>query len=132
MQVAKPLPISHTVARLLAQVQAEAQAATLEALSAKDRIVVLHPIEAAQVDFWAEDYVEVFDRVRSGTKATYVRRRQLPESWVGCSLEADWHPSYWEVNLELSDCAGRLWKHVAGFHVTDDLGNLVQVQRGEA
>ncbi len=122
---AAPLPISKAVVRLLAQVQAEAQTATLEALSAKDGIVVLQPLEAPEVDFWSHDYAEISDA--RGSKVKFFRRRYCPESWIGSDLEAEWHPSRWTVSFDLVDGQGNKWHREAGYHVADDFGNLVPV-----
>lgn len=130
MDSAKPLPISRTTERLLAQVQAEAQAATLEALSAKDGIVVLHPIDAQPHIRCRGDDMYVGDS-RGGTLWFY-RRRELPESWIGHSIAHAWHPSHWAGALTLIDGQGREWVHRLGAHVTNDFGDLVSVEGGAA
>lgn len=119
------LPISKTVARLIAQVQAEAEAATLDALSAKDGIVVLQPIEARPRFHDYGDFYFVEDL--RGAEARYSRQRYCPTPWVGMSLGDQWHPSHWSVHLTLFDGQGRAWNRDASTYVIDDFGNLVPV-----
>lgn len=127
----EPLPISATVAKLIAQVQAEAEAATLDALSAKDGILVLQPIErsTARFDDWGDTLV--FGDA-NGAVVRYYQRRELPESWRGGALERAWHPSHFAIYITRVDGRGRRWETSLGKHVIDDFGDLVCVEGGEA
>lgn len=122
---AAPLPISKNVARLLAQVQAEAEAATLEALSAKDGIVVLHPMDSNPQVHVFGDIMVVSDL--KGCEIRLSRLRHCPESWVGTELGRKWHPSHWAVTRTYVDGQGRLWESSRDRAVMDDFGTLVPV-----
>ena len=79
-----PAPVSKTVQRLLAQIHAEAEAATLAALSAKDGILVLHGLDRDTVRVRHNgDHINVSDR--RGTEFDMHRHRQMPERWRGKS-----------------------------------------------
>ena len=118
--------VSATVAKLIATIQAEAEAATLEALSAKDGILVLQPIESGSAHF--SDYGEtlVF-RDTHGAAVRYYQRLELPEKWRGSELERTWHPSHFRVYVTRVDGEGRQWGASLGIHVTDEFGTLVAV-----
>lgn len=122
---AAPLPISKTVARLLAQVQAEAEAATLEALSAKDGIVVLHPMDSNVHTNVFGDIISVHDN--KGCELRLSRLRHCPESWVGGALGSSWHPSHWAITTIYVDGHGRRWESSRERAVMDDFGTLVLV-----
>lgn len=120
--------VSATVGRLIAQVQAEAEAATLAALSAKDGILVLQPLDATSARLrWRGDDLYIEDA--SGGKVRWYRQRTCPESWVGSRLEGSWHPSQHDVYATRLDGLGREWEASLGTFITDDFGNLVEVQR---
>jgi hypothetical protein len=125
-----PLPVSKTVQRLLAQVQAEAQAATLEALSAKDGIVVLQPMNNGpkSVEFYSvgdSEALEIKDGL--GAELTLYKRFSRPKGWD------DWHPAHWAGCMHRVDSLGRKWScYHDTKYVTDDFGNLVDVAGGAA
>lgn len=122
---AAPLPISKTVARPLAQVQAEAEAATLEALSAKDGIVVLHPMDSNPEAHVFGDTILIVDD--KGCQIQLSRLRHCPECWVGTELGRTWHPSHWGITRTCVDGQGRLWQSSRDRAVMDDFGTLVLV-----
>ncbi len=123
---AAPLPVSKTVARLVAQVQAEAEAATLEALSAKDGIVVLQPMDSNPlIRVWGEIIVASDDK---GCEMRLAPMRTCPECWVGTELGDRWHPSHWTISTTLVDGQGRQWEASRMRAVMDDFGTLVPVQ----
>lgn len=126
-QRAQALPVSSTVAKLIAQIQAEAEAATLAALSAKDGILVLQPIDRGRARFKDEGHSLTFRDV-TGAKLELWRRYTCPKSWEDHPNRLGWHPSHWDVSVERLDGAGVVWTADLGFHVTDDFGNLVAVQ----
>lgn len=113
-----PPPVSRTVQRLLAQIHAEAEAATLEALSAKDGITVLQPMpkEGRHIEscgprgFWV--------RGADGSELTFFIDHEPGDGRrVG---------PRWSANEQLIDGQGRSWGRYHGWHlITDDLGNLV-------
>lgn len=122
----QPLPVSATVAKLLAQVHAEAEAATLEALSAKDGILVLQPLDASTGRLTDHGDTLLF-RDAHGAEVRYYQRRHLPDSWRGTNLERAWHPSHYVIYMTRVDGSGREWEANLGKHVTDDFGDLVEV-----
>jgi hypothetical protein len=112
-------PFSNTAARLIAQIQAEARAALLKELSAKDGVIVLHPLDVAtrRVRHTGRT-CEVTDG--RGTEY-YAFRQHLPDA------NSQRHPSHWIASVRLVDGAGRDWNHHIGTLVCDDFGNLVEV-----
>lgn len=125
---ATPPTVSATVAKLIAQVQAEAEAATLAALSAKDGILVLQPLDAKSARLrWRGDDLYIEDH--AGSEIRWYRQRTCPESWVGSRLEGSWHPSHHAVYATLLDGCGREWGTCLGTFITNDFGDLVEVQR---
>lgn len=123
-------PVSKTVQRLLAQIHVEAEARTLEALSAKDGIVVLQPMNSGtkRVEFYSvggSDVINISDG--QGAKVTLYKRYSRPKGWD------DWHPSHWSGGMHRVDSLGREWCCYPGTtYVTDDFGNLVDVEGGAA
>lgn len=112
-------PFSPVAARLIEQIQAEARAALLEELSAKDAIVVLHPIDAAtrRVSHTGQR-IEVSDE--RGAEY-YSFRRHIPED------NSNTHPAHWLACIRLVDGQGRKWYSHPGPLVCDDFGTLVEV-----
>ena len=125
-----PAPVSKTVQRLLAQIHAEAEAATLAALSAKDGIVTLQGADpATRTAYTRGDRIVVTDR--AGFELDFYRRRECPDCWQGTNML--WHPSYWYSRESRVDGAGRQWQtYESGTYVTDDFGNLLNVEGGAA
>ena len=116
--------ISKTVARLVQQIHAEAEAATLAALSAKDGILVLHPVDSAtkRVQFFAVgDSLGLEIEDAGGNGCTLYQRGKRPEGW------RDWHPSHWCGHHSLTDSMGRKWVRCGDTYVVDDFGTLVLV-----
>lgn len=126
-------PVSKTVQRLLAQIHAEAQAATLEALSARDGIVVLQDIDRdtrrVRVLEWLDESMEVHDG--SGLRVELDRQRRRHE-WSDGLVQRNWRPGQWVVTLHRMDGQGRHWTCRLDPHITDDFGNLVSVEGGAA
>lgn len=120
-------PFSATAAKLIEQLQAEAYARLLVDLSAKDAVVVLHPIDtASKCIYFYSDSLTIEDE--KGNSVWMQRRRILPESWANSpSLRARWHPAYWTGVHVLVDINGHEWQRNLKEHVCDDFGNLVQV-----
>lgn len=123
-----PTPVmTKAVAKLLAQVQAEAQAATLEALSAKDGIVVLQDVDRETVRTrFSGDHFSVRDG--RGARVDSWRHRQLPHEWERCPHIH--HPAWWHVHESRVDGHGTTWQREAQIMVTDDFGTLVSVEGG--
>lgn len=115
-----PAPVSKTVQRLLAQIHAEAEAATLQALSAKDGVVVLQPAERP---FWTFHDWSLW--MRSGNGAE-VHCHQYHEVNGGRPLP------HWLVSESRPDGSGRSWNRHLGTHIIDDFGTLVPVQGSAA
>ncbi|MDO8903990.1 hypothetical protein [Hydrogenophaga sp.] len=107
--------VSKTVQRLLAQIHVEAEARTLEALSAKDGIVTLQPMEIGTRSYGDSDYISSKDA--SGARISIWRDRS----------ETPWH---WHGIEILIDGRGREWARTLEAHVIDDFGNLVPVTGG--
>lgn len=124
-----PAPVSKTVQRLLAQIHAEAEAATLAALSAKDGILVLHGLDrdTARVRH-SGDFINVRDQF--GAEIDMWRHRQLPTQWA--SHPELHHPAWWHVYETRVDGIGRTWSGPSRTMVTDDFGTLVDVKGGAA
>lgn len=125
-----PAPVSKTVQRLLAQIHAEAEAATLAALSAKDGIVTLQDADSAtrSADIRGDSIV-ITDR--AGYTLMLWRRRVRPDCWEDTGI--NWHPSFWYSAETRVDGAGRKWQtYDAPTYVTDDFGTLVNVEGGAA
>lgn len=126
---AKPsaAPFSRTAAKLIEQIQAEARAALLEELSAKDAITVLQPLDAdtKRMRFDAD---AVYIRDDRGANVRLFRRREEPECWRDSPhMAGKWHPSHWWGCMVLVDAAGTQWERDLGDMVCDDFGNLVEV-----
>lgn len=123
-------PVSKTVQRLLAQIHAEAEAATLAALSAKDGIVTLQECSPSTRTLDVSgDTILITDRA-GYTRHTWCRR-EIPACWIGTGIK--WHPSYWYSNETRVDGTGRKWQaHESTTYVTDDFGNLVDVEGAAA
>lgn len=112
-------PFSRTAAKLIEQIRAEARASLLEELSAKDAIVVLHPVDAAtrRISHTGQR-IEVSDE--RGAEY-YSFRRHIPED------NSNTHPAHWLACIRLVDGQGRKWYSHPGPLVCDDFGNLVEV-----
>lgn len=118
---------SAAVAKLIEQLQAEAREATLQSLSAKDGITVLHDLdpESKRAEFYGDE-LTVSDR--RGSNISLCQRRFIPESWAAAPCMAGyWHPSHWEGSTTLVDGAGRRWNGPSTRYVCDDFGNLVEL-----
>ena len=121
------VPFSTAAAKLIEQIQAEARAALLAELSAKDAITVLHGFDAEtkRIKF-VNDSIEVSDF--KGNEIDLYRRRQEPENWrVSSHMQGYWHPAKWYGNKTLVDGNGTQWRTELQPMVQDDFGNLVQV-----
>jgi hypothetical protein len=123
-----PAPVSATVAKLVAQIHAEAEAATLEALSAKDGITVLQPLDCKNADLDVNgDHIVL--RGADGGQLRYYRRHEEPEKWRhDAHMRGHWHPAYWNVYITRVDGNGQAWDAHPGRHVMDDFGGLVCVE----
>lgn len=117
-----PAPVSRTVQRLLAQIHAEAEAATLEALSAKDGITVLQPMpkEGRHIE-------------SCGPRGFWVQGADGSELLFFIDHAPD-HAGRvgprWSAEEKRCDGYGNRWSRYHGwFLITDDFGNLVD---GEA
>ena len=122
-------PVSKTVQRLLAQIHAEAEAATLAALSAKDGIVTLQPMPPQQrrvKAYWSQNifYVEGTDGSELVLHITHGETDRHDNVLTG---------PRWSVCQALLDGQGRTWKTWLGWNfITDDFGNLVSAEGGAA
>lgn len=117
-------PVSKTVQRLLAQIHAEAEAATLEALSSKDGIVTLQDIDRESLRVsWRGDHATLRDW--RGASVLMYRHRHLPKELAECPHIH--HPSYWHVYEDRVDGNGVSWSRESQTMVTDDFGTLVPV-----
>lgn len=119
-------PLGEHALALLAQLEAVAEARVLTRLSAKDEVVVLHPMETPDSLFSRAhgDHISLEDCRGAGVELH--RNRYEPDSWRGCPWMAGrWHPSYWEGSLTLVDGGGRKWSHKLPPMVMDDFGSLV-------
>lgn len=123
-----PAPVSKTVQRLLAQIHAEAQAATLAALSAKDGIVTLQGIER-DTAFIYHYYDGDYDwRDQQGYRLEMRRERTMPASWRDAPwMQGKWRPGQWNVFERRMDGQGCEWTRDMGPHITNDFGALVPV-----
>lgn len=122
-------PFSPTAAKLIEQIQADARAALLVELSAKDGVIVLHGLEpeTRRVSVDGDD-IQITDA--RGSSIELWRRRFEPESWKGCSYMAGvWHPANWDGMRTLVDGAGNKWSSHLPTMVCDDFGNLVEVAK---
>lgn len=126
-----PAPVSKTVQRLLAQIHAEAQAATLAALSAKDGIVTLQCIDRESGHIYAYPDGD-FDWIDGkGYRLEFRRQRFMPESWRDAWWMKDrWRPGQWRLNETRLDGYGNKWERDLGDFITDDFGTLVCVRTG--
>lgn len=120
-----------TLEKAIRLIRQEAEAATLEALSAKDGIVVLHDFDrgSSRMRPFLGDSMEFTDA--NGFCLRLHRRRFEPESWRGIScMRGHWRPGQWDVTETRADGNGRLWSCELGAHVIDDFGDLVPVEGG--
>lgn len=125
-----PASVSATVAKLVAQIHAEAEAATLEALSAKDGITVLQPIDRENA-YWEISFggSHLTFRARDGGLIEFFRRHEEPAQWrAHAHMRGHWHPAYWNVEIQRIDGSGQRWTTHPGRHVMDDFGGLVSVE----
>lgn len=121
-------PVSKTVQRLLAQIHAEAEAATLAALSAKDGIVTLNGVDRETSTIYQYRDGDIDFKDRSGYRLELRRMRFMPQSWRDAAHMQDrWRPGYWDVDEIRVDGAGRRWRCDLGPHIMDDFGTLVPV-----
>lgn len=123
-----PEPVSETVQRLLAQIHAEAEAATLAALSAKDGICTLQNIDrdTAFVYYFSDGDFDWRDQ--SGYCLELRRNRILPKSWRDAPwMKNKWRPGQWSVYEVRIDGQGHTWRRDLGTFITDDFGTLVPV-----
>lgn len=120
------LPVSKTVQRLLAQIHAEAEAATLAALSAKDGIVALHPMpEAGRT---VESVTGRGFRVEGADGSELIFFIDHIEDGAPQPIGPRWSAS-----MSLQDGSGQKWTTYFGFDfITDDYGTLVDVKGGAA
>ena len=125
-----PAPVSKTVQRLLAQIHAEAEAATLAALSAKDGIVTLQNVDrqTALIRTYCGDGLVWEDRSGYSLRMNRERFRAGGEGWV----QTDWQPHRWHLNETRVDGAGYAWTRSLGYFVINDFGTLVNVEGGAA
>lgn len=120
-------PYSRTAAALIAQLQAEAEAAILQALSAKDGIAFLQPLdrETLRITAWGD---EITLRDGTGAEVFLQRKREEPEAWRGAAhMRGHWHPSRWFGYVNCVDNNGNQWTRRFNPMVCDDFGNLVEV-----
>lgn len=114
--------VSPTVAKLLAQIHAEAEAQILAALSAKDGFVVLQAM-ASDGDkpmfrtFGAGYIVESDNGAIVRVYRNHTNAHNSPY----------WHPAHFWGSETLIDAQGREWTRRFCDHVIDDFGNLVEV-----
>jgi len=122
-----------TLEKAIRQIQKEAEAATLESLSAKDGIVVLRDcdIDTARTHIYCGDHIDWDDSL--GYSLAISHQRFEPESWRGhAHMKGRWRPGQWDVKETRVDTKGRRWVCDLGAHITDDFGNLVPVEGGAA
>lgn len=120
-------PLGANALALLAQLEADAEARVLTRLSAKDEVVVLHPMEGAQIQI---SHCDTTTRIKlsdeRGACVRVWRHWQEPQSWRDCSYMAGvWHPAIWQGQVTLMDAEGRRWEHGLPNMVMDDFGSLV-------
>lgn len=107
---------------LIEQVRAEAEAATLEALSAKDGITVLHPVDPTT------------RHVRAGSNSLVLEDKfgYSENCWLYHdreSVRGNRPLPYWLISAERVGSDGHLWSRSLGVHIVDDFGTLVPVGR---
>ncbi|MFN3494543.1 MAG: hypothetical protein ACK40L_08560 [Hydrogenophaga sp.] len=120
-----PPPVSKTVQRLLAQIHAEAEATTLEALSAKDGIVAVQPMPAQRR--------KVHETTARGFGVTGADGSELRFYIDHDARESRLIGPRWCASQTLLDGHGRKWQTWHGFEfITDDFGNMVDVEGGAA
>ena len=120
-------PFSTAAAKLIEQIQAEARAALLAELSAKDAITVLHGFDAdtKRISF-RDDHLSIRDDL--GNRVSLYRRREEPEGWRNShEMQGYWHPAKWYGGKTLVDGNGTHWRTELQPMVQDDFGNLVVV-----
>lgn len=116
-------PFSRTAAKLIEQIQADARAALLEELSAKDGITVLHTLDAATRRLVHEGRRYSVNDSRGAEFSAHRDHVRNDTFW------ASWHPAHWLVSVTLVDGTGADWYRLLGTFVCDDFGNLVEVSR---
>jgi hypothetical protein len=127
-------PVSKTLQQLLAQIQAEAVAATLEALSQKDGTVSLNEVDVQSIESSVLlDGDVIYWRDHCGYSLRISRTRFEPENWKGAIyMSGKWRPGQWRVTETRLDDQGREWECYLGPHIVDDFGTLVPVEGGAA
>lgn len=122
--------LSPAAQALIEQIHADAVAETLTQLSARDGVVVLHSIDRDKAWFEFRSNGMIY-RDPAGNSMEAFFRREEPEQWrANYYMRGVWHPAIWEVSLDRVDQNGREWRCRLGFHVIDDFGTLVPVERG--
>lgn len=125
-----PAPVSKTVQRLLAQIHAEAEAATLAALSAKGGIVTLQDADHASAYVYHYKDGDYDYKDKTGYRLELRRMLFEPECWRNQPhMKGHWRPGQWNVTETRIDGQGRCWKCELGPHITDDFGMLVPIGR---
>lgn len=113
--------VSKTVSKLIQQIHAEATAATLEALSAKDGIVVLHSPEKPAWTF-----------SRNGSLLMAAENGAETRCHIYHEVTARGPLPHWLVGEYRTDGSGHSWGRSLGVHIVDDFGTLVPVEGGAA
>lgn len=118
----QPLSVAtKTLEKAVRLIRLEAEAATLEALSAKDGIVVLQPAESPQWSF--TDIGSVMNASNGATVSFYIYH----------GVRSNGYPvPHWLASESRTDGNGRRWTLALGRHVVDDFGTLVPAESGAA
>jgi len=116
------------LAKAIHAIQKEAEAATLEALSSKDGIVVLQGPDRETVSINPHVCEGVFWHDGNGFKLVMDRQRFRYTS--GDWVQQNWRPGQWVVREVRIDGNGLEWSTDHGRFVIDDFGTLVPVKGG--
>lgn len=123
----QPAPFSTAAHRLIEQIQADARAALLAELSAKDTITMLHGFDAETKTVYAGN-TRIDIRDAKGNQVSIRRHHTEPDVWRETPHMAGyWHPARWYGDQTLVDNNGVRWERGLSPMVCNDFGNLVEV-----
>jgi hypothetical protein len=118
-------PVSREMAKLLHQVQAQIIREAGDRADESGAIVLASgALRIGSYSYRDGDFVRLHGE--GGRVVSMIRRRFIPPSWI--ESHVPWHPSHWRCEETRVDQHGRRWNSQQAVCVTDDFGNLVEVQ----
>lgn len=127
----RDLPISvaaKTLEKAVRLIKLEAEAATLEALSAKEGLQVLRPIPRSELEFdWWPCGLNVWRTSKPFNKVMWLAIYHTPSN-----EDRRFQGIYWLAEVSMIDQRGKMWTQSFGRMIVDDFGTLVPLGGGES